>query len=125
MIDVTAGIIEREEKYLIAKRKEGHFKGKWEFPGGTVEEGETPEECLCRELREELGIDSIVGDFFGESVYDYGHKRIRLLGYRVTYSSGDFLLNAHEEIRWVFPSELRGYDFAEADMPFVKKLINF
>jgi len=125
MIDVTSAIIEREGKYLIAQRKKGtHLGGKWEFPGGGIEGDETPEECLRRELKEELGINSIISDFFGESVYDYGHKKIKLVGYRVTYVSGDFLLNAHDEIRWVSSNELKDYDFAEADIPFVEKLIN-
>lgn len=125
MIDVTAAIIERDGRYLIAKRKKGtHLGGKWEFPGGSVEKGETPEECLNRELREEFGIDSLVGNFFDESVCDYGNKKIKLIGYSVKYVSGDFVLNAHDEVRWVYPNDLMDYDFAKADLPFVERLIN-
>ena len=125
MIDVTAAIIEREGKYLIARRKKRtHLEGKWGFPGGKVKKDETPEKCLRRELGEEFGIDSIVGNLFGESVYDYGNKEIRLISYDVIYISGDFVLNAHDKINWVYPKELGDYDFAEADKPFVKKLMN-
>ncbi|WP_127015516.1 NUDIX domain-containing protein [Anoxybacter fermentans] len=56
MIRVTAAIIEKDGKFLIARRKEGHLSGMWEFPGGKIEEGESPEECLKREIFEELGI---------------------------------------------------------------------
>ena len=124
MIDVTAAIIEKEGKYLIARRRGGNFDGKWEFPGGKIEEDETPEECLTRELEEELEIKVKVGNLFGESVYNYGHKKIRLMGYSAKYISGEFVLNAHDRIKWVYPDELKNYDFPEADLPFVDKLIN-
>ena len=73
-IDVAAGIIQREDgKILLARRKPGsHLAGYWEFPGGKIEEGESPEECLERELLEELGIVTKTGAFVAESVYDYG-----------------------------------------------------
>jgi 8-oxo-dGTP diphosphatase len=125
MLDVTAAIIEREGKYLIAKRKKGKFRGKWEFPGGKIEgRDKTPEECLRRELMEEFGIESIVKDFFGESIYNYSFGRIRLIGYNVDHISGDFSLRDHDEIKWVSPDEMKGYDFIKADLPFVDKLIN-
>lgn len=125
MIDVTSAIMEREGKYLIAQRKKGTtFGGRWEFPGGKIKKRETPEECLHRELREEFGINSIIGNFFGESTYDYGSgKKIRLVGYFATYVSGEFVLNAHDSIKWVYPYKMEKYDFLEADRPFVKKLI--
>lgn len=125
MIEVICGIIEREGKYLIARRKGGeHFNGKWEFPGGKLESDETSEGCLRRELKEEFGIDSIVGDFFDESDYDYGHKKIKLMAYRVKHFSGKFVLDVHDKIEWVRPAELGNYDFCEADLPFVERLIH-
>ena len=70
MINVTAAIIERYGKFLIAKRSSKiSLPNKWEFPGGKVKEGETPEECLQRELLEEFEIDVTIGDFFSESIY--------------------------------------------------------
>jgi len=124
MIDVTAAIIGRDGKYLISQRKGGTFDGKWEFPGGCVENDETPEQCLRRELEEELEIDSVIGDFFAESVHDYGHKKVRITSYFVKHFSGKILPKVHYEHRWVSPNEIRNYDFIEADKPFIDKLMN-
>lgn len=121
---VTAAVIERDGYILIAKRKQGkqHF-GNWEFPGGTLEEGETPEQCLKRELREELDITAEVGDLFCSSEHSYTPGfTIRLLSYRTTVISGTFSLNDHEEIRWVKPADLVKYDFPEADRLIVERL---
>ena len=123
-IDVTAAIIERDGKFLIAKRKKGkHLEGKWEFPGGKIEEGETPEECLCRELFEEFGIQAKVEEYICDSIFDYGEKHIRLMGYRVKYISGNFLLNDHDDMRWITKAEFGDFDFAPADLPIIEKLL--
>jgi 8-oxo-dGTP diphosphatase len=123
IIGVAAAIIEDNGKFLIAKRKKGkHLEGKWEFPGGKIEPRETPEKCLARELEEEFGITTEIGSFIGESIFDYGDRKIRLLGYRVRYLSGEFRLSAHDEIRWVPANELNKFDFAEADLPLIEKL---
>lgn len=124
MLNVTAAIIQRDGKFLAARRKPGsHMAGFWEFPGGKIEKGESPEECLQRELREELGIETTVGPFFGESCFDYGTKQIRLLCYYVKYLSGNFVLSDHDEIRWLPASKLLHLDWAPADIPVVKKLV--
>lgn len=122
---VTAAVIERDGLILIAKRKQGkQHIGIWEFPGGTLEEGETYEECLKRELQEELGIVTEVGDLICSSEYSYTPDwTIRLLAFRTTVLSGNFDLNDHEEIRWVRPMDLLSYDFPEADRPIVEILI--
>jgi 8-oxo-dGTP diphosphatase len=122
---VTAAVIEREGRILIAKRKQGkQHAGNWEFPGGTLEEGETPEQCLKRELQEELDIITEIGDLFCSSEYIYTPRfTIRLLAYRTTVISGFFNLNDHEEIRWVKPEDLVDYDFPEADRLIVEQLI--
>lgn len=123
MIDVTCAIIERSGKILIARRAQGtHLEGKWEFPGGKVEQDETPEQCLQRELLEEFGIQARVGDFVAESCFHYREKSIRLLSYKVQFLSGDFILTAHDEIRWIGLHEFDGYDMAEADIPIVHAL---
>jgi 8-oxo-dGTP diphosphatase len=114
---------------LLREKKECIWEANGNFREARFEAGETPEECLQRELKEEsFRIEFIVRDFFGESVYDYGgNKKIRLIGYSAKYISGDFQLTeliAHKDAKWVYPSELSNYDFAEADLPFVKKLIN-
>jgi len=121
-VAVTAAIIERDGRILIGRRKRGHFTGRWEFPGGKVEEGETPEECLRRELNEELGIEARIGEFFLSSVYAYKHVTIDLLTYRAEILSGKISLNDHTELRWVAVRDLQGFDFPEADKAVIEKL---
>ncbi|EKE04183.1 MAG: hypothetical protein ACD_20C00098G0011 [uncultured bacterium] len=124
MQKVTAAVIEKDGKILIAKRKKGtRLEGKWEFPGGKLKCEETPEQCLKRELEEELGIETEVGDFICSSKYEYPHISIELLVYRVKYISGIFELTDHEEIKWVYPQDLSDYDLAPADIPIVNKLL--
>lgn len=124
MIDVTAAIIKKGDRFLIAKRSKGkHLEYKWEFPGGKVEHKEKPEACLRRELEEEFGILVEVNDFLAESIFEYKDKKIRLLGYMVEHISGEFQLNDHDEIRWISITDFDKYDFAEADIPLIEKLI--
>ena len=123
-IEVTAAVIERDGKFLIAKRKKGkHLENKWEFPGGKIEQHETAEECLARELKEEFGIIAEIAGFLTESKFNYGDVKIRLLGFRAIYISGEFRLNAHEEIKWVSANEFIKFDFAEADIPLIEKIL--
>jgi len=120
---VTAAIIINNGKVLIAQRAENQqLAGKWEFPGGKVEPGETPEECLKREIKEELGINIEVNDFFGESTYHYDTGTIKLLAYKSQWIDGECKLSVHSRIKWVKPYELENYDFAPADIYFVNKL---
>ena len=122
MINVTAAIIEKEDKVLAARRKPGsHLAGYWEFPGGKLEDGETPEECLRRELAEEFKIDSSIGIFVGESIYDYGTKVIRLMAYLVEHVEGKFELIDHDDLRWLGLDELNDVNWAPADIPLVEK----
>lgn len=125
-INVTAAIIENNGKFLIAKRKKGkHLENKWEFPGGKIENDETPERCLQRELKEEFGIDAKILDFVTESIFSYENVKIRLLAYRASYLAGEFQLNAHDEFKWVSIDEFNNYDFAEADLLIIEKLRTF
>ena len=121
---VTAAVMEKDGRILIARRKRGdRMADKWEFPGGKLEKGETPEACLRREMREEFGIDVVVGPFFGRSLHSYPHGEIDLMAYRVTHLSGDFHLHDHEEILWVSPADLNSYDFSAADIPIAAILM--
>ena len=125
MITVTAGILVRDSRVFIGKRKStGRLPGKWEFPGGKVEEGETPEEGLKRELEEELEIEAIVGDQLGESVYRYDFGTVRLLFYRVYWESEEITSRDHDDYDWVPLDKLKNYDFVPADSAFVERLVN-
>jgi len=121
---VMAAVIEGNGRILIAKRKQGKkHAGNWEFPGGTLEEGETHEQCLERELREELAITAEIGDLFCSSEYSYAPDwTIKLLAYRTTIISGTFSLNDHDEIRWVEPADLVQYHFLEVSRSIAERL---
>lgn len=121
-INVTAAVIVKDGKVLAARRGPGkHLEGYWEFPGGKLEENETPEECLERELTEEFSISSRVGDYIGESVYDYGEKVVRLLAYEVEHTAGNFELVDHDELRWLEIKQLADMKWAPADIPLVEQ----
>ena len=126
IIRVTAAIIEREGKILIAKRKAGDdlFAGLWEFPGGKIEEGETPEECMARELKEELDIEVEVGELISSNKHKYPHGIFELLAYRVKHISGEMILNDHDEIKWVTVYEMSNFEFPQADIPIITYLGN-
>jgi 8-oxo-dGTP diphosphatase len=124
MKKVSAAVIVKEGMILIARRspQSRHQPGKWELPGGKVEQHETPEESLKRELYEEFGIEAEVGSFICSSTYTYTHGGIELAAYWVSHLSGEFVLHDHDEIRWVTPAEMGEYDFAPADIPIVQRL---
>ncbi len=123
MKQVTAAIILKDNKVLIAQRApEDNLANKWEFPGGKIEYGETPQECLKREIREELDVDIQVMDFFADSIYTYQSGTIKLMAFWCKWISGEFNLNVHSQIAWINRDELDLYNFAPADLPLVDKL---
>ena len=123
-LKVTAAVIEKDGKILIAKRRRGDLHGgRWEFPGGKIDFGETPEQCLKRELKEELGIEAEIGDFICASAFKYMFVPLELLVYKARHISGEFQALDHDELKWVAPSELAGYDFVKADVRVVRKLM--
>jgi 8-oxo-dGTP diphosphatase len=123
MRQVTAAVIERDGRILLARRKGGALAGKWEFPGGKLEPGETPEACLRRELMEEFGVDTEIGAFVCSSKFEYKHLPIELLVYRASHLSGEFRLTDHSAIEWVKPEDLSKYDLSSADIPVVDVLL--
>jgi 8-oxo-dGTP diphosphatase len=124
VINVAAAVIEREGKILIGQRKRGDSHGlRWEFPGGKVERGESPAEALARELREELGIQAIVGSEIIRYEHRYPRRTsILLIFYRVTEFEGEPRGLAFEEIVWESATKLPGYDFLDGDVDFVRRL---
>ena len=123
VVQVAAGLICREGRYLIARRKaEAHLGGLWEFPGGKRESGESLEDCLHRELREELGIDVMAPIPFRVIQHAYPEKTVELHFFRCAVRSGEAQALECEEIRWVTPCELSQYEFPPADQPLLKAL---
>ena len=124
IIKVVAAILQKEDKILIARKKEGKpLAGYFEFPGGKIEKGETPEESLARELMEEMNIKIDVKEYVGESIYDYGNGKVsELLGYTAEIIEGDIVLTDHDEYRWVTLEEVCNYNIAPADIPLISKI---
>jgi 8-oxo-dGTP diphosphatase len=122
-IRVTAAILARDGKVLIARRGPGkHQENRWEFPGGKIEPGESPEQCLYRELREEFCIEARVGEHLGSNIHRYRFGVIELMAFRVAWDGSRMSLQDHREIRWAAPSELDGFDFSPADVFFAEKI---
>jgi len=122
MLTVTAALIRKEGKILVARHRPGtRHAGRWEFPGGKLEAGETPEEAIVREIREELGIHTRVDAFFGESIAHNGTTDIRLLVFELTWETGDLVLVDHDRIDWVRPQDLLTYELLEPDLPIARK----
>jgi 8-oxo-dGTP diphosphatase len=122
-VRVTAALMQEGGRVLIGRRRPGkHMGGKWELPGGKIEPGESPEQSLARELAEELGVEVRVGEFLCATPFDRGDARLELLVYRVERIAGEPALLEHQEIRWVDPADLAGYDLADSDRKVVERL---
>ena len=120
---VSAGIIIDKNRVLLTRRapKEA-FAGGWEFPGGKLEAGETPQKCLTRELKEELAIDIAVGNFCMEVLHHYDTISVCLLSYYCTITKGHVSISVHDKYVWAPIDALLSYDLLPADVPIAKKI---
>ena len=118
LVDVTAAIIGGPDgRILVCSRPAGkHMAGKWEFPGGKIEPGETPEACIRREIREELGMEISVGPVLTVMEHDYGVKYVRVTFF-LAVSDDIPAAKDHQGFRWVKPEEIDSVDFLDADRP--------
>ena len=123
MTHVAAAILEREGRLLICKRGAGGSTAHlWEFPGGKLEPGETPEECVVRECREELDAEIRPLAVYETTSWRYPDREIAFTFFRAALVSGEPRRIVHDEIRWVAPCELPDYPFCPADRALVERL---
>ena len=123
-IHVTCAIIERDGLVLAAQRSAVmSLPLKWEFPGGKIHPGESPEECLRRELLEELGIHVRVGKILPPSTHQYPAVIVTLYPFVCAIESGEIVLHEHAAITWLPAEELHSLDWADADLPVVEEYL--
>lgn len=116
MVDVVAALIWQENKFMICQRPSHKARGLlWEFVGGKTEPGETMEEALMRECREELDIGITVGDIFTQVIHDYPDILIRLTLFNCSIREGVPKLLEHNDLKWITPAEIPDYNFCPAD----------
>jgi 8-oxo-dGTP diphosphatase len=121
-IEVVAAIIRKEDKILATQRGYGEWKDWWEFPGGKIEQGETPEEALKREISEELSAEINVDELFSTVDYDYPKFHLTMHCYLCTPQTNAMHLNEHESARWLAKDELDSVKWLPADKSIIDKL---
>ena len=120
---VVAALIWDEDKFMICQRPAHKARGLlWEFVGGKVDPGETAQQALIRECREELAVEVSVGDIFMEVVHEYPDLLVQLTLFNATIASGVPQMLEHNDIRWITVEEIPNFDFCPADVDILKKL---
>ena len=124
MTDVVAALIWQDDKFMICQRPAHKARGLlWEFVGGKVEPGETKEQALIRECREELAITLSVGDVFMDVVHEYTDLTVHLMLFNAIIADGEPQKLEHNDIQWITPSEIPKYEFCLADEEILKRII--
>lgn len=121
-INVVAAVIMKEGKVFATQRGYGEFKDGWEFPGGKVEAGESPEEALRREIREELEVEVNVGDLIDTIEYDYPDFHLSMKCYACSIAGGSPHLLEHEAARWLSADQLDSVAWLPADFTLIPKI---
>ena len=123
IIHVVAAAIEKDGKFFCAQRPEGKsLGGFWEFPGGKLEAGESPEQALVREIREELNSEIEIISYINEASYDYDFGTVVMKTYHAKLLSGKLELLEHQNSTWLPPHELKSLNWAPVDRPAVELL---
>jgi 8-oxo-dGTP diphosphatase len=122
MIEVTCAIIRNDEGKVLVVRRGPDISnaGKWEFPGGKIKSGETQEDCIIREIHEELGIDIILSGSLEPVEHDYGDKYIKLYPFICDTLATKLIFSEHDDHRWLRPEELMEVNFSDADVPVAR-----
>lgn len=123
-VEVVAAIIYDKDKIFATQRGYGEFKDGWEFPGGKIELGETPEEALVREIKEELDTEIAVGELIDVVEYDYPNFHLTMHCFKCTIISGNLVLKEHEAAKWLTKKQLNSVDWLPADKGLIEKLMN-
>lgn len=121
-VRVVAGIIIEDGKVFATQRGYGEFKDGWEFPGGKIEQGETPEEAVVREIMEELDTEVEVKELFDTVEYDYPKFHLSMDYFICKIKKGDLVLKEHEAAKWLTKETLHTVDWLPADYGLVEKL---
>lgn len=121
-IKVVAAVIRNENKIFATKRGYGEYKGWWEFPGGKIEPGETPQAALRREIKEELDTEISVGELLDTIEYDYPSFHLSMDCFRCEIISGDLILKEHEAARWLTSESLYDVNWLPADKSLILKI---
>ena len=121
-VRVVAAMICSEDKIFATARGYGEFKGQWEFPGGKIEPGETPQEALVREIQEELDVKIEVGDLIDTIEYDYPSFHLSMDCFWCNITEGEITLKEAENARWPCKDELYSVDWLPADMKLIEKI---
>lgn len=122
-IPVVAGFLKRDGQILVGQRPENNsLAGQWEFPGGKIEMGETPEQALARELQEELGIEAQVGELKLACTHSYGDVGIIILFYEIKFWKGEPKAHHHMMLEWIYPEELKTRPIPEANKKILDRL---
>jgi 8-oxo-dGTP diphosphatase len=123
MTEVTCAIIMKDNKVLLTQRSETMSHPlQWEFPGGKVKPGETPEKCLIREIREELHAEVDIEQLLPSVVHNYGSGSIKLIPFICTMQSDQIRLEQHKAYRWIAREELSCFDLLEADREIIAEM---
>ena len=121
-IEVVAAIIRDGDKILATQRGYGEFKDGWEFPGGKIEEGETPKQALVREIREELDTIIEVGELLDTVEYDYPNFHLTMHCFLSTVKSGELVLKEHKAAKWLTKETIDTVDWLPADISLIEKI---
>ena len=123
MTEVVAALVWRDNKFMICQRPANKARALlWEFVGGKVESGETKEQALIRECKEELDILLSVGDVFMDVIHEYPDITVHLTLFNATISEGEPQKLEHNDIRWIMPCEIPNYEFCPADEEILDKI---